>query len=47
MELDFSQASVIMRLNRMKNVIASGRLVNQTKLQAKIGDSLENQKLFH
>ena len=47
MELEFSQANVIMRLNRMKNVLSGGKFVNQSKLQAKMGDSLEFQKLYH
>ena len=47
MELEFSQASVIMRLNRMKNVLKTGKLVNQIKLEERMGNSMNNQKLYH
>ena len=47
MELEFSQASVIMRLNRMKNILSGGKVVNSTMLQERMGDTLEGQKLYH
>lgn len=40
MELELSQANVILRLNKMKNVLKSGKIVSQNRIEEKMGDSL-------
>ena len=40
MELELSQANVIMRLNKMKNALKSGKIVSQNRIEEKMGDSL-------
>ena len=44
MELEFNQQSVIMRLNRMKNVLAQGKVINQEKLNQNLGKSFDLSK---
>ena len=41
MELELlSQANVIMRLNKMKNVLKSGKVISQNRIEERMGDSL-------
>ena len=47
MQLEFKQIDVIMRLNRMKNVLAKGVVVNQKQLASKMCESLEASKQFN
>lgn len=44
MELEFNQQSVIMRLNRMKNVHAQGKVINQEELNKNLGKSFDLSK---
>jgi len=46
MQLEFDPLQLILRLNRMKNVLSRGNIVNQTKLHQGMCESLEASKKF-
>lgn len=49
MQLEFDPANLILRLNRMQNVLASGNIIDQNKLQKNMmcEVTLEKAKKFH